>query len=107
MRWASNGRITMDAEPAAVVVRVVGELDLANVGELQAGADEALHLPWAPPLVVDLSGCTYLDSSGLRVLARVHQSWADRQRPVMVTGASGNVRRVFELTQMDELFELH
>ena len=57
-----------DAERATVAT-IRGEVDLSNADRL---LDELMARVGATPwLVVDLSGCSYLDSAGLRVIARV------------------------------------
>ena len=56
-----------DAERDVATIR--GEVDLSNADRL---LDELMARVGATPwLVVDLSGCSYLDSAGLRVIARV------------------------------------
>ena len=55
-----------------VVVALSGELDLAGEQQLEA-AIEAAHES-ARPLTIDLSGLNFIDSSGLRVLVRLHNT---------------------------------
>ena len=53
----------------ATVATIRGEVDLSNADRL---LDELMaRVGAAPWLVVDLGGCSYLDSAGLRVIARV------------------------------------
>ncbi len=90
-----------DAE-RATVVRVGGEVDLSNADRLL----DALmsHVGDAPWLVIDLSGCSYLDSAGLRVIARVEV----RSREVgtglrLVVDPDSAVDRVLAMTRMSEV----
>jgi len=86
----------------AVVVAAVGEVDIATASLL----DEALAAVLAAPagaklLCCDLSQVTFLDSTGLGTLARVH-ALADAQGFVFcLTGASARVEKVLRLTAMD------
>jgi anti-sigma B factor antagonist len=50
--------------PALCVVR--GEIDLSNVADLRAGLEEAFAS--CPTVVADLSGVTFLASTGVRAL---------------------------------------
>ena len=57
--------------------------------------------PW---LVIDLTGCSYLDSAGLRVIARIDV----RCRTVgsglrLVVDPAGTVDRVLSMTRMNEV----
>ncbi|GAA1640362.1 hypothetical protein GCM10009733_041860 [Nonomuraea maheshkhaliensis] len=55
--------------PGGVLVTVAGELDATNAGRLES----AIAGAWRPgrPLILDLQGLTFMDSSGLHVLLRV------------------------------------
>lgn len=64
-------------------VSLTGEIDLANVDELAlqlyAVVDSSCH-----GLVLDLSGVTYLDSTGLRLLYRLLRQLEERQQQLRV-----------------------
>jgi STAS domain len=49
-------------EPDLAAVQVSGELDLATVGELEATVEHALTQR-SVPLLIDLTGCEFIDSS--------------------------------------------
>ena len=90
-----------DAERATVAT-IRGEVDLSNADRL---LDELIARVGATPwLVVDLGGCSYLDSAGLRVIARVDLRCRDvgaRLRLVVDRGSS--IDRVLAMTHMDEV----
>ena len=56
---------------SAAVVTVTGELDLQTARELMSTVDDALEWPDLAGLVVDLSGVSFLGSSGLGTLAEL------------------------------------
>lgn len=77
-----------------VVVRVHGDVDMATAARLE----EALgSVPDTGSLVIDLSGCTFLDSAGVRVLTSAIR---DERRLSIVT-PDGGIRRVLEITAVD------
>jgi anti-anti-sigma factor len=58
--------------PGTVVVAVAGEVDMATAPALHAALVDALTT-YTPTVVdVDLSACTFLDCSGIRVLVAAH-----------------------------------
>jgi len=57
-----------DTHPAWPVARITGDIDLSNVEEWTATLEAAVP-NHALGLVVDLSGVTYLDSTGIRLLS--------------------------------------
>jgi anti-anti-sigma factor len=89
----------------AAVVRIEGEIDMSNadhvLDELMArvGLD-----PW---LIVDLTSCSYVDSAGLSVIARVDA----RCREVLsglrlVVAADGGVDRVLAMTRLNAVLNV-
>jgi anti-sigma B factor antagonist len=88
------------------VVEVEGEVDLATAPTLQDALVEAIA---AEPteVVVDLSGVTFMDSTGLAALVRAHQRAAERGGSMRLVGASKGVRRILDLTGLDRVLEIH
>jgi anti-anti-sigma factor len=78
--------------------RLEGELDMATAGGLTellltaSGGDA--------PLVLDFSGVSFMDSSGLRALLEGAAN-PNGSGPVVVQDPSPQVRRVFEITIPD------
>lgn len=89
---------------AGVAVR--GEIELATAHELSAALDERIRGSCGP-LVVDLSAVDFLDSCGIHCLVRARALLGREERPLAVVCPSGNVRRVLELTGIDELVALY
>jgi stage II sporulation protein AA (anti-sigma F factor antagonist) len=56
----------------------------------------------SPDVIVDLSGVTFMDSTGLNALSRAYQQ-APPGGSIRVVGATSIVRRVFEITGLSEL----
>ena len=65
----------------ATVVAVYGEIDLAAQDRLRAALGAALAA--AGPVVVDLSGCTFMDSTGLHALLDARER-AEQRRVALV-----------------------
>jgi anti-sigma B factor antagonist len=97
--------VTVDARPGSNVttVAVAGELDLSTAPELERWLDRAQVD--GRPLVLDLRGVSFMDSSGLRViLAADARARSSGRRLVLVAGPVG-VQRVFQLTLLDRRLE--
>ena len=88
---------------AHVVLR--GELDLSTVEKVESEL-AALEEGQAQLLVLDLSGLTFLDSTGLRLMVTADQrAQKDGRRLVIVKGPE-TVQRVFSITKLDETLEM-
>jgi len=87
------------------VITVTGEVD-AHTAPVVRDAVEAVIAPQAQ-VVVDLSGVTFLDSTGLGVFvtALKHLRETDGSLDLVVT--SPRVLKVFELTGLDVVIPIH
>jgi anti-anti-sigma factor len=88
---------------SGAVMSLHGELDLQSA----PGLEERLSVVdgTAPgPLVVDLSGLTFMDSSGLRVIIRFDQAAQASGRQLSFRRGGDQVQKLFELTGVLERF---
>ncbi|HJZ62030.1 MAG TPA: STAS domain-containing protein [Miltoncostaeaceae bacterium] len=90
------------AEGAALLV-VEGELDIASAERL-VGAVEALSGESGEPVVLDLSGVSFVDSSGVRALLEVERVTQGMGRPLALLRPSSAVTRLLELIDMRRRF---
>ncbi len=88
------------------VVTVVGELDLETASQLGDHALESVRDD-SPHLALDMSGVTFMDSTGLKVLLAVQTRVQVAQGWLALVGATRAVRRILELTGLDQTFALH
>jgi anti-anti-sigma factor len=86
-----------DARPV-VVARLVGELDLATVGE---AGPQVLAAAGNDSLVLDLAGLTFLDSAAVHLLFRLVKRFHDRGRQlVFVVPADSPASRVVQVIDL-------
>lgn len=89
-------------DATCTVVVVAGEVDLASAGELRSAlATAAEGRP--EQILVDLSGVTFVDSSGLGAIAGGLRAQRAHGGQLRVIGAPAHVRRVFEISGLGEL----
>lgn len=92
-------------ENGAVVVRLVGELDVYNAGVVR----EALTgdgIRDAERVVVDLAEVAFLDSTMLGVLVEARTGLKNR-RAFLLAAPGLEVRRALEISGLDRHFEVH
>ena len=61
---------TWGLDTTAEGVRVYGELDMDSAESFREQLSAALCEPWGKSFLIDLSGVTFMDSSGLRALRK-------------------------------------
>ncbi|WP_410586324.1 STAS domain-containing protein [Amycolatopsis sp. lyj-23] len=95
-------RLHDDESSAALVLAAAGAVDLLTTEQLTDAVTAALARRPAV-LVIDLTAVTFLDSSGLSVLARAHAD-GGRGTPVRVVVVEDSLaHRAITLTGMHEL----
>jgi anti-sigma B factor antagonist len=86
--------------PGCELLTLEGELDLAAAPAVTEAVD-ALADP-SRPLVIDLTGLRFIDSSGIHAL--VHPPGP--QGTVVFVCPPGNIRRVLEMTRIDRVIRV-
>jgi anti-anti-sigma factor len=85
------------------VVHVRGEIDAATCDELASALTAATRADGE--LELDVSGVTFIDSSGLRTLVLAQQQLGD-DRKLLVRGPDATFKRLLGITGLDEVFDI-
>jgi anti-sigma B factor antagonist len=103
-----GSRIRIDTERSgdSWIVSVTGDVDLHSAADLRDRL-AALGDTGAKHVVVDLSECAFLDSMGLGVLLGAKKRMARDGRELHVIVSAPDVRRIFEITMLDRVLDLH
>ncbi len=87
------------------VLPLQGEIDL-HVSPIVAAALARMTEKRPSKLIVDLSGATYLDSSGLAVLIEAMQNVGEYGGEFALAGLQESVRPIFEIAKLDQVFRI-
>jgi anti-anti-sigma factor len=90
----------VDGDRAVVTVR--GDLDL-QVAQRVVAELEKVEAGEPALLVIDLSGLSFLDSSGMGVIAAAQARAVEAGRRIVLVRPPYTVRRAFELSGFDEV----
>ena len=100
------GDVRVDTKSAWPVVQLRGDIDLSNADALGAAAENAVTNR-ARGLVLDLSGVTFLDSTGLRLVFRLARRLRDRQQVLRVVVPEGaKISRLLSLSGVGAVAEV-
>jgi anti-sigma B factor antagonist len=91
--WDASGQLLV----------VSGELDLSTVQVLRRRLETAFA-QGPPRVVVDLSGVTHMDSTGLAELISAHQRAMELQGRLVLVVPSAPIRRTLEIRGVVNLF---
>jgi anti-sigma B factor antagonist len=100
-----NLSVERTSDEGVEVVIVSGEIDIASAARLISGLNDAVA-NCESPVVVDLTGVGFMDSTGLALLLNAHRRLTRRGKGFAVVCVDGPVRRVFTITDMDEVLHV-
>jgi anti-sigma B factor antagonist len=99
---ASHGKLVRTTHVAdCFIVQLSGEIDMANTPTLEAELAEVATLG---NLVIDLSEVEFIDSTALGAVIAAYNKASALGHSIHLAGARGPVRRVLEVTRLDEHF---
>lgn len=83
------------------VVAVTAPIDMSNCASLHETARTQLR---NGPLIIDLTRCGYIDSSGLGVLLKLYRAYG--RRLTVVVDPNSQIATVFKITEMDDVLPI-
>ena len=95
--------ITQTEVDRTLTVRYTGELDQHTARQTRERSEDLLVLYPCDSLVLDLSGLTFLDRSGLAVVLHLHRTCARSGYEFIVRGAPPQPMRVFEAAGLPQV----
>ncbi|MFI6295131.1 STAS domain-containing protein [Nonomuraea sp. NPDC050790] len=87
------------------LIRVAGEVDATNSAGLATAIEQARRP--GVPVVLDLAGMTFLDSSGLKVLLSAHLLGEGQGSPVHLAAVQPMPVRVLRITGVLDRLNVH
>jgi anti-sigma B factor antagonist len=94
--------IATDRAGAAAVITVHGEIDIATAPQLREHL--AAAVAGGGPVVVDLLGVSFLDSTALGALIGGLRASREADIPLQLVVAEPRILKVFEITGLDTVF---
>lgn len=100
---SQNWTVTTGDTPGQVTL--TGEIDFASTPAVRERLLAALGCD-AKEIVLHLADLAYIDSSGLALFIEARKLLAESGRTIRIADISEQVRKLFRLTQLGELFGL-
>jgi anti-sigma B factor antagonist len=97
-----------ELENGVRTISVRGELDLSTAPDLEGPLDEALS-SGEGSLLIDLSRCEFIDSTGIALIVRAWQRLdsGENGRALVICSQNDQVRRVLEITGLELSIPVH
>jgi len=89
-----------------VTLKPTGEINAANASAFKQQLQTAVESLQDEILLVDMAEVNFLDSAGLMALVTTLRLAQNLNRQMVLCGISPSIMILFELTQLDRVFEL-
>jgi len=98
-------RVEVREEGQGTVIALSGELDLASSPALEDALERVLSSD-AKIVVIDLRELEFMDSTGLSILVRAHQTAEEQELALHLVNGPPQVQRLLSLTGVGERLSL-
>jgi len=100
--------VELSQDRGCLLVKVGGELDLKTAGELKSAVDSALErLHEQPKVILDLSGVTFMDSSGMGAILGRYRTVSQMRGKLAVCSLTPQLKKLFELTGLMRIIPVY
>lgn len=102
----TRGRLFSRRMPGHTVLSVSGELDFATTAALRVEIANVLSAT-TTPVIIDLSGVSFCDASGLALLVGAQRRARLGGRTLVLAGPRPTVLKLLHITGLDRAFSVH
>lgn len=96
-------RIIMHDDGRCLTLRLVGELDHAAAQTVMPGIEDAVEEYLPRRCVLDLTGVSFMDSSGIAVILKTDRLLRQTGGVLALSGVPGQVRRVLDVAGLTKI----
>lgn len=98
--------VTCEQADRVMTLRLSGEIDHHRAKELMEGMDRYINTYLPRDLTVDLSGVTFMDSSGIAVLLRAYRRMRELEGALRVSGTPVQAGRVLQAAGLQRMMTI-
>lgn len=91
----------------SLVVILMGELDHHSAEEVRVKIDDRVDRNNISNLILDFSGVTFMDSSGIGVIIGRYKKMSLRKGEISIVAINRNIKRVFELSGIFKIIKTY
>lgn len=97
--------LSVKESPAHVEVSVLGRMDAEAVRQITEEFDRATFVH--RPVIVDLTGVTFLESLGVALIVRLAKRLKEEKLPMaVIPGNGGSVGRILTIARLDRILNV-
>ena len=100
-----NGSVKLTLSGETLRAHVSGEIDHHSAKSIREAIDSSLSSSTPEALVMDVSGVTFMDSSGLGLVLGRYTKATEAGIAFSVTGASERITKMFDMAGLDRIID--
>lgn len=90
-----------------LVVFFIGELDHHSAEEVRVKVDDRIDRDDVKKVILDFSGVTFMDSSGIGVVIGRYKKISVRNGQIAISAINKNIKRVFDLSGISKIIKTY
>lgn len=89
------------------ILELNGDIVFENSNQVKTDIKEILKKHDIKEIILDISGVTFVDSSGIGVFISIFKFIREKNGKMALAGPKQKVYRVFELTRIDQIIDIY
>lgn len=89
-----------------LIIKLSGELDHHTAEEVRSKIDDNLDKEKASVVIMDFSGVTFMDSSGIGVIIGRYKKLSLREGRLIIANINQGVKRVFDISGLYKIIKV-
>lgn len=102
-----NAVLNYEVKEGSNIIRIDGEVIFENSNKIKEKAKNIIKENDIQSLIIDLTDTTYLDSSGIGAILSLFKFMRDRSGKLLITNPNDKVKRVFEVTKLNQILDIY
>lgn len=88
-----------------ILIRLKGDLDVYSEEDFRDFIENNIS-PENKDIVIDIEDLYYLDSTGLGMFMKIYNDNKEKGKKVKIINPKDNIKKLFEITDLTEIFEM-
>ncbi|MCI7238676.1 MAG: STAS domain-containing protein [Anaerococcus sp.] len=95
----------LENDQEQILIRLKGDLDVYSEEDFRDFIENNIS-PENKDIVIDIEELDYLDSTGLGMFMKIYNDNKEKGKKVKIINPKDNIKKLFEITDLTEIFEM-
>lgn len=95
----------LENDQEQILIRLKGDLDVYSEEDFRDFIENNIS-PENKDIIIDIEELDYLDSTGLGMFMKIYNDNKEKGKKVKIINPKDNIKKLFEITDLTEIFEM-